>query len=49
MNSLVDKDMIEKLYETSEAGVKNPTLIVKLFVLWFTEMAGYGIAFLFSI
>src|SRR5437868_10336774 len=41
MNSLVDKDMIQKLYEASRAGVK-VTLIVRGACSLVTEMAGYS-------
>lgn len=41
MNSLVDKDMIEKLYEASQAGVKI-TLIVRGICSLVTEIAGYS-------
>lgn len=41
MNSLVDKDMIQKLYEASRAGVKI-TLIVRGACSLVTEVAGYS-------
>ncbi len=41
MNSLVDKDMIEKLYEASQAGVQI-TLIVRGICSLVTEIAGYS-------
>lgn len=41
MNSLVDKDMIEKLYEASQAGVKI-TLIVRGICSLVTEIKGYS-------
>jgi polyphosphate kinase len=41
MNSLVDKDMIEKLYEASQAGVKI-TLIIRGICSLVTEIDGYS-------
>ena len=41
MNSLVDKDMIEKLYEASQAGVQI-TLIVRGICSLVTEITGYS-------
>ncbi len=41
MNSLVDKDMIEKLYEASQAGVQI-TLIVRGICSLVTEIVGYS-------
>jgi polyphosphate kinase len=41
MNSLVDKDMIEKLYEASQAGVKI-TLIIRGICSLVTEIEGYS-------
>ncbi len=41
MNSLVDKDMIEKLYEASQAGVQI-TLIIRGICSLVTEIAGYS-------
>jgi polyphosphate kinase len=41
MNSLVDKDMIEKLYEASQAGVQI-TLIVRGICSLVTEISGYS-------
>ncbi len=41
MNSLVDKDMINKLYEASQAGVQ-VTLIIRGICSLVTEIAGYS-------
>ncbi len=41
MNSLVDKEMIEKLYEASQAGV-SVTLIIRGACSLVTEVAGYS-------
>jgi len=41
MNSLVDKDMIEKLYEASKAGVQI-TLIIRGICSLVTEIPGFS-------